>query len=122
MTEKEKKKKKYDDARAVLLDNTEQLMFEDELAFFILFTGFIRPVIFPPDKLRARRTCNIPHDMSSRRHLSFIGWSLNYIHPIKSALLPGRGGGTLWRRGMLCHVGHGMPETSSVSDYGGWYP
>lgn len=56
-----------------LLDLTQQLSLQDELALLILLRRLVRAVVLPPDGSLTLPAADIAHDVATRRHVALVG-------------------------------------------------
>lgn len=58
---------------------TQQLRLQDIFPLFVLLARLIRLIVFPPHRLLALPTRDIPHHVPPRRHIAFDGLGLRDV-------------------------------------------
>ena len=59
-----------------LVDRAQQLRFKNVFSLLVLLARLIRLVVLPPHRLLALPARNIPHNVSSGRHIALCGFCL----------------------------------------------
>lgn len=60
-------------------DGAQKLFLQDELALLVLFTGFIRLIVFPADSLLALAAVDVAYYVTSRGHIALVGVRLGDV-------------------------------------------
>jgi len=60
-------------------DGAQKLFLQDELALLVLFTGFIRLIVFPADGLLALAAVDVAYYVTSRSHIALVGVRLGDV-------------------------------------------